>query len=123
MQLFEGKTGVIKLTALLIVLCSVSSESRANGRDTIFIQKHNIVKSHHISLYPDANQEVVFFSVKGVQGKVYQLYLFDVDGKLVRQAETRNKQTTILKDIENGVYFFEVFSDDMRIGNGQIAIR
>jgi esterase/lipase superfamily enzyme len=81
------------------------------------------VRSHRISLYPDANQKVVFFSVRGEEGKVYQLYVFDIDGRLVKQVETRNKQTSVVKGIKKGSYFFEVFSDDKRIGNGQIAIR
>lgn len=124
MNLHQGTTGVVKITALLIVmLFCVSGASASMSTDTIFIQKNNILKSHRISLYPDANQKVVFFSVRGEEGKVYQLYVFDLDGRLVRQAETRNKQTTILKDIQKGAYLFEVFSDDKRIGNGQIAIR
>jgi len=124
MNLLQSNSGVVKVTALLIVmLFCVAGASASSGSDTIFIQKNNIVKSHRISIYPDANQKVVFFSVRGEEGKVYQLYVFDLEGKLVRQAETRNKQTTILKDIQKGSYLFEVFSDDKRIGNGQIAIR
>lgn len=124
MILHQRNTGVVKVTTLLIVmLFCVTKASASLTTDTIFIQKNNIVKSHRISLYPDANQKVVFFSVRGEEGKVYQLYVFDLAGQLVRQAETRNKQTTLLKDIPNGAYFFEVFSDDKRIGNGQIAIR
>jgi hypothetical protein len=123
MNLQTWYSSVVKVTALFMVLCLSVTAAKANTGDTIHIQKNNVAKSHRISLYPDANQKVVFFSVKGTDGKVYQLYMFDVDGKLVHQAETRNKQTTVLKGIEKGVYFFEVFSDDMRIGNGQIAVR
>jgi len=76
-----------------------------------------------ISLYADATQKVLFFSVRGHQGKVYQLFVFDLDGKMVKQSEIRNRQTTLIKDMEKGTYLFEVFSDDDRIGNGQIAVR
>lgn len=124
MKLFQCRQGVVKITTLLIVMCfCVAGATASTSVDTIFIQKNSLMRSQRISLYPDAHQKVVFFSVKGTEGKVYQLYVFDVDGKLVRQAETRNKQTTILKGIQKGSYFFEVFSDDRRIGNGQIAIR
>jgi hypothetical protein len=91
--------------------------------DSIYIQKNFISKSHKINLYPDAQQKVVFFNVRGIEGKVYQLYVFDLEGKLVKQTETRNKQTTLLRNIEKGIYLFEIFSDDLRIGNGQIAVR
>ena len=124
MNLLQSNSGVVKVTALLTVMFfNVPTASASSGGDTILIQKNNIVKSHRISIYLDANQKVVFFSVRGEEGKVYQLYVFDLEGKLVHQAETRNKQTIILKGIQKGSYLFEVFSDDKRIGNGQIAIR
>lgn len=124
MNLLQGNSGVVKVTALLTVmfLCAAAA-SASYSTDTIFIQKNRVLKSHRINLYPDANQKVVFFSVRGEKGNVYQLFVFDVDGKMVKQVETRGKQTTILKNIQKGAYYFEVFNDDKRIGNGQIAIR
>ena len=124
MTLQQRKKSAVKIAALIIVMfVSVNKASATLNTDTIFIQKNSVVKSHRISLYPDVNQKVVFFSVRGEEGKVYQLYVFDMEGRLVKQAETRNKQTTVLKGIKKGAYVFEVFSDDKRIGNGQIAIR
>ena len=123
MTLQRVKQSAVKLAALLTVMFFSVNASASLNNDTIYIQKNSVVRSHRINLYPDANQKVVFFSVRGEEGKVYQLYVFDLEGKLVHQAETRNKQTTILKGIQKGSYLFEVFSDDKRIGNGQIAIR
>lgn len=91
--------------------------------DSIVVQKKFSNRSHKFSLYPDATQKVLFFNVHGSSGKVYQLYVFDMEGKVVKQAEIRSKQTTLIKNIEKGNYLFEVFSDDDRIGNGQIAVR
>jgi hypothetical protein len=124
MNLLQGNSGAVKVTALLTVMLLLAAGASAScSGDTIFIQKNSMLKSHRINLYPDADQKVVFFSVRGEEGKVYQLYVFDVEGKLVKQKEARNRQTTILKNIQKGSYYFEVFSDDKRIGNGQIAIR
>lgn len=124
MTLQQTKISAVKFAALVIVMFfSVSNASASLNTDTIFIQKNSVVKSHRINLYPDANQKVVFFSVRGEEGEVYQLYVFDIDGKLVKQAESRNKETIVIKGIKKGSYLFEVFSDDKRIGNGQIAIR
>lgn len=67
--------------------------------------------------------KVLFFSVKGTNGKVYQLYVFDLDGHLVKQKEIRNKQTVYISDFNKGIYLFDVFCDDERIGNGQLAVR
>lgn len=91
--------------------------------DTILVQKQVTSKKNKIKLYPNANHQVLFFSVAGENGKVYQLYLFDLDGKLVKQANIRNKQTTILNKIDKGSYIYEVFSDDERIENGQVIVR
>lgn len=124
MTLQRAKQNAVYLTALLIVmLLNANSASASFTSDTIYIQKNSVVRSHRINLFPDANQKVVFFSVRGEEGHVYQLYVFDIDGRLVKQAETRNRQTILVKGIKKGSYFFEVFNDDKRIGNGQIAIR
>jgi hypothetical protein len=93
------------------------------GSSSIIVKKTMISKSHKVALYPDAEQKVLFFHVRGENGKVYQLFVFDMQGKIVKQAEIRNKQTTLIKDIEKGSYLFEVFSNDNRIGEGQIAVR
>lgn len=91
--------------------------------DSILIYKKVLNHSYKIGLYPDAEQKVVFFTVKGTEGKVYQLYLFDLDGNLVKQLEIRNKQTSFISEMERGTYSFDVFCDDDKIGNGQIAFR
>jgi len=96
-------------------------ETPAN--DSIFIFKQAIDRSSRILLYPDASQKVVFFSVKGTEGKAYELFLFDLDGRLISQTEVRNRQTTVLKELEKGVYLFDVFSDDVKIANGQMTVR
>jgi hypothetical protein len=95
---------------------------RSTG-DSIFIFKQSLSKSQKILLYPDAGQKVVFFSVKGEEGRAYQLFIFDLEGRLVKQTEIRNKQTTVIKQIEKGIYLFDVFSNDMKIGNGQMTVR
>ena len=124
MTLQTCKQSAVKITALLIVMFFIVNRVSASlYSDTIYIQKNSVVKSHRISIYPDANQKVVFFSVRGEEGKVYQLYVFDIEGRLVKHVESRNKQTKVVKGIQKGSYVFEVFSDDKRIGNGQIAIR
>lgn len=91
--------------------------------DSILIQKQIASKKHKIELYTNADCEALFFGAQGSGDKVYQLYLFDMEGRLVKQSEIRNKQTALIKNIEKGNYFFDVFSDDERIENGQIIVR
>ncbi len=96
------------------------------GSDTIHsIQVSTALssKKHKIRLYPDARQQVLFFSANGTDGRVYQLYLFDMDGRLVSQTRIRNRETTVLTNISEGNFLFEVFTDDERIENGQLTVR
>ena len=65
----------------------------------------------------------LFFSATGEEGKVYQLYLFDMDGRLVSQTRIRSRETTVLTNISEGNFLFEVFTDDERIENGQLTVR
>lgn len=103
---------------------SIAASSHFSGvRDTIFINKTQTSKKHKIRLYPNADNNVLFFSASGEAGRVYQLFLFDMDGKLSKQIQIRNKETTVLTNIIKGNYLFEVFSDDERIENGQLVIR
>jgi hypothetical protein len=95
-------------------------------KDTIHsiqVNKAQASKKHKIRLYPDARQQVLFFSANGEDGKVYQLFLFDMDGRLVSQTHIRNKETTVLTNISEGNFLFEVFTDDERIENGQLTVR
>jgi hypothetical protein len=96
------------------------------GYDTIHsiqVSKSKGSKKHKIRLYPDARQQVLFFSANGEDGKVYQLFLFDMDGRLVSQTHIRNRETTVLTNISEGNFLFEVFTDDERIENGQLTVR
>jgi len=114
----------------ILLLGALSSSAKNNSispfssdRDTITVQKDLRSKKHKIKLYPNASHQVLFFSANGKQGRVYQFYLFDMEGKLVKQANIRNNQTTVLNKIEKGNYLFEVFSDDERIENGLVIVR
>jgi hypothetical protein len=113
---------------LFCLLITLSAHARSEdtsqpSSDTILIQKQQVSKRHGIKLYPDADHHVLFFAAKGIYGKAYQLYIFDVEGKLVKQVNIKNKQTTVLENIGKGDYLFEVFSDDERIENGQVIVR
>lgn len=128
--------GLATLTLALALSCSASASgdlpsathpsSTIAGNDTVHsiqVNKSKISKKGKIRLYPDARQQVLFFSASAEDGKVYQLYLFDVDGKLVSQTSIRNRETTVLTNITRGDYFFEVFSDDEHIESGQVTAK
>ena len=115
---------------MLLLLTTLSSAKSLNTYpsvsnrtgDSIIVHKQITSKKHKIKLYPNASHQVLFFSASGKNGKVYQLYLFNIEGQLVKQVNINNKQTTILNNIDKGNYLFEVFSDDERIENGQVIV-
>lgn len=127
------RNGLILPALAVISMLTVLTASANDGRiasspsstfsDTILVQKQSTSKKIKVKLYPNANHEVLFFSASGEDGKVFQLFLFDLDGKLVKQVNIRNKQTTVLNRIEKGNYLFEVFSDDERIETGQVIVK
>ncbi len=91
--------------------------------DSIVINKLLTSKKYKVKIYPNARQEVIFFNASGEEGKVYQLFVFDVEGNLVKQTQIRNKQTTMMANFNKGCYTFEVFSDDEHIENGTLTIK
>lgn len=115
------------LLTLVVLLLSQVTASAANHpstrNDTIVINKSQTSKKYKIRIYPSATNEVLFFTASGESGKVYQLYVFDMDGKLVKQTQIHNKETTLLANFVKGNYMFDVFSDDEKIENGTLVVR
>jgi hypothetical protein len=128
------KKHTARIVSLLIVtiLMSMHSFSRpSTGHtfsplsylDSIVVEKQFSSKKHKVRLYPNADQQVLFFTASGEERKLYQLFVFDMDGTLVKQANIKSRQTTVITGIEKGVYLFEVFSNDERIETGKITVR
>ena len=134
-RLFYLFTGVSVMSLSLTIFtpafasdlpAGMSPRPTGNSNDTIHsiqVNKSLVSKKNKIRLFPDAKQQVLFFSANGEDRKVYQLYLFDMDGRLVNQASIRNRETTVLTTLAEGNYLFEVFTDDERIENGHLVVR
>lgn len=101
---------------------TISCAPSSAAGDSIIVTKSQVNKKYTIRIYPNATHEVLFFSVNGVDGKIYDLFIFDMDGKLMKRTQVHNRETTILKSFQKGSYFFEVFSNDERIENGNMTI-
>jgi hypothetical protein len=110
------------LFTLLQLNANAGSTVSPQFRDSILVNKLLTSKKYKIKIYPGATNEVLFFNASGEDGKVYQLFLFDIDGNMVKQTQIRNKQTTMLTNFNKGSYTFEVFSDDEHIENGTLSI-
>ncbi len=51
-----------------------------------------------------------------------RLFLFDMDGKLVRQTNISDEKTASVR-VDKGNYLFEIFNEDERIENGSIIVK
>lgn len=89
---------------------------------SIKINRSLTSRKYKIKLYTDYKQEAMFFSASGPKQKIYQLYLFDLAGTLIKQATVLHKQTTLVQMNNKGTYLFEVFSDDERIESGEVLV-
>lgn len=114
---------IMAVALLAIPVSSAAMQTSNHPADTILVQKQVNSKKYKIKLYPNANHQVLFFSASGEVGKVYQLFLFNLEGQLVRQVNIRDKETTVLSNIGKGNYLYEVFSEDDRLENGQVIVR
>lgn len=75
-------------------------------------------------VFPNPSENgIVYFSTKAKTISQYQLYVFDLDGKLVRQKLILSNQTTIIQQLTKGTYLFEIFRNDDRIDHGQLVVR
>ena len=119
----------ILVTLFLFMLVHLPAKAGAGTggesryKDSILVSKLLTSKKYRIKIYPGATHESLFFNVNCDEGKVYQFFLFDQEGNLVKQTQIRNKQTTIITNFNKGCYTFEVFSDDEHIENGTLTIK
>ena len=129
-----GKTVELNLlVSFLLLFCiSISEGARANINsplqvtgfgDSIIIKRCVNNKNPNARIYPSITNEKLFFAVADKNGKSYQLFLFDMDSKLVKQTPVMKTQRKLQISVEKGNYLFEVFSDDERIENGSIVIK
>ena len=49
--------------------------------------------------------------------------MFDMEGKLINEADLRARETSITKKLTTGKYLFEIFRDDQRIENGTLTVK
>jgi hypothetical protein len=92
-------------------------------RFQILVSKTQNNKKHRMRLYSNDREDQILFSVNGPEGNTYQLYLFDMDGHMVTQANAGSRETRVLNGIERGNYLFEVFTHDEQVESGQLTIK
>lgn len=89
----------------------------------VVITKNLNSKKHKIRLFTASDSKTLLFTVNGVDGKQYTLFVFDLDGKLVTQSGIQNHETSILPVISSGEYLYEVFVEDQKVESGLLTVK
>lgn len=120
------------LAAILMLIANYpsyagsSKPSIATNNDiryAVLVNKNQNSKKHKIRLYTDAGQDKLLFTVNGVEGKKYELFVFDMESRLVSQANIHNRETSVLNNIPKGNYLFQVLVNDEQVESGQLTIK
>jgi len=91
--------------------------------NTMMVTKTLNNKKHKVRLFTASDNKTLLFTVNGVEGKQYKLFVFDLEGKLIMQSAILNRETGILPEISAGNYLYEVFVEDTEVENGQLKIK
>ena len=119
------------LSAVLLLLTAAHSTqaadklpvARKEAHYSLFVNKTQNSKKHRIRLYASAGTDQILCSVNGIQGKKYEVFIFNLYSQLVTQMTMRSGETTALENITRGSYIFEVLIDDEHIERGQFAVK
>lgn len=67
--------------------------------------------------------KTVKVSVRTPKINTVQFYIFNIDGKLVKQYEINGPKKFVINQLENGIYLYDFFSRDQRLKTGKIELK
>ena len=117
----SGKT-ILPLALMSLSLVTYAGKSLPVP-NTMMVTKTLNNKKHKVRLFTASDNKTLLFTVNGVEGKQYKLFVFDLEGKLIMQSAILNRETGILPEISAGNYLYEVFLEDTEVENGQLKIK
>jgi hypothetical protein len=119
----KSRKAILPLALVTTSLMSFRGASSLPVPADVMITKNLNNKKHKVRLFTASDYKTLLFTVDGVEGKHYTLFVFDLDGKLIVQYVIRNRQTGILPEISAGAYLYEVLVDDTKVENGQLKVK
>ena len=76
-----------------------------------------------LSVKVDNENKAVKVSVRTPGIRTVQFYMFNIDGKLVKQYEINGSRKFVINQLENGIYLYDFFSSDQRLKTGKIELK
>ncbi|MDP4129202.1 MAG: T9SS type A sorting domain-containing protein [Bacteroidota bacterium] len=121
---FSGRWITMIMSVVFVTSTALSFAGSLPSYPTaVVVTKNQNSKRHKIRLFTASDSKTLLFTVDGVNGNQYTLYVFDLEGKLVTQSAIRNHETSILPEINSGGYLYEVFVNDQKVENGMLTVR
>ncbi len=118
----NSRKALLPLALMSVTLVSYAG-SPLPATNAVVVTKTLNNKKHKIRLYTASDYKTLLFTVDGVDGNHYSLFVFDLDGKLVMQSAILNHETGILPEISSGNYIYEVLVDDIKVETGQLKVK
>jgi hypothetical protein len=123
----ERISGKTRRPLLALVFMMTTLLSYAGGLfpvpTAVMITKNLNNRKHKVKLFTASDYKTLLFTVDGVQGQRYTLFVFDLEGKLITQTVIQNRETGILPEIGAGAYLYEVLADDKKVETGQLKVK
>jgi hypothetical protein len=121
---FSGRWLPVMLSAAFVTSTALSFAGALPAYPAAVVVTKNLnSKKHKIRLFTASDAKTLLFTVDGITGNRYTLFVFDLEGKLVTQSIIRNHETSILPNINSGGYLYEVFVKDQKVENGMLTVR
>lgn len=74
-----------------------------------------------ITVAPNPSSDIIQFDINTDDFQTFDLQLFDVSGQLIRSEKIGKEYRLHRNNLPAGVYFYRLFNDNYRIGNGKIV--
>ncbi len=82
------------------------------------IDENMIVNNLDINIYPNPTHEYFFINFTSLESKTYQISIYDIVGKLIKEKVHQNQHTDLkvyISDIPQGVYFLTITDNQENI--------
>jgi len=106
---------MILITCFMLVI--LYNKSRAASITPVMYEKVAVNFKHN----KEKNELGVI--VKSTTAETFQLFIFSMDGELVKEAAVSKLKTTTIKNLKRGYYMYECFDNDKRMERGNLLIK
>ena len=90
---------------------------------TSFLIKKEVTYTEAVTVKVDQQSQSITVSVKGAKNNKVQFYMFNIEGKLIKDLNIYGSKKVNITKIEKGIYMYEFFSNDERIKSGEIELK